>query len=112
MRIGLKLLSENNKYEVFRFSIFNIAKLRVYNLKQVDNGDTSPKKDDPIPKTYVWDLKGECYTSNQPIYDIENLIAEEEQKFNYTMLVNMAKIIDEMVKKDNRKKTRQQNNTK
>lgn len=106
MRIGLKLLTESNKYEVFRFSIFNIAKLRPVNFKDVENGDNSPLLDGDVPKTYVYDLKGDCYECKYPIYHIENLIEQEEQKFNYTMLINMAKIIDQMVKKEKPKQKR------
>ena len=91
MRIGLKLNSENKKVETYRWSIFNIAKLKPINENDVDSG------------TYVWDLKGDCYISPSPIYDIENAINEEEQKFSYAMLLTVAKQIDKLTKAGTRK---------
>jgi len=92
MRIGLELYNETNKAELYRWSIFNIAK-----LKQINTGD-------PDAGTYVWDIKGECYVSPMPIYDIENLITNEEQKFSYAMLLTVAKQIDKLTKSSLRKK--------
>lgn len=86
MRIGLELVSENNKIEVYRWSIFNIAKLALINPNDVEVG------------TYVWDLKGDRYTSPMPLYRIENLITAEEQSFSYAMLLTVAKQIDKLTK--------------
>jgi hypothetical protein len=91
MRIGLKLLTEINTYETYRFSIFNIAKLKPINSNDVEVG------------TYVWDLSGNQYTCAMPIYDIENLMTQEEQKFSYAMLLTTAKLVDQMQKKSIRK---------
>lgn len=90
MRIGVRLQTENNKFEVFRVSIFNIAKLKPVNDKDVEQG------------TYIWDLKGDQFTSNMPIYEIENLISKEEEKFQYATILNIAKLLEQSKKKTTR----------
>lgn len=91
MRIGIKLYNDQNKICTYRWSVFNVAKLLPVNENDVDKG------------TYIWDLKGDCYTSPTPIYDIENSIKAEEEKFSYAMMLTVAKEIDRLAKMHKRK---------
>ena len=87
MRIGLKLLAEDNSEQTYSWSIFNIMKMIQCN------------KSDPDKGTYVWDIQGTRYVSPTPIYDIEIAIQKVEDEQLYAVSVFVANNISKEAKK-------------